>query len=112
LGVHAARAAVEAAGLTPTDVDYVLFTTMTPDHIFPGSGPLLAASLGCGTAPALDLRVQCAAFPFSLQVANGLIRSGAARRLLIVGAEAHAGLMPWSDWDILRGLRPGVPDEQ
>src|SRR5690606_33121163 len=112
LGLQAARAALDDAGLQPKDIDYVLFGTMTPDHIFPGSGPLLAANLWCAAVPALDLRVQCAAFPFSLQVADGLIRAGAARRVLIVGAEAHAGLMPWRDWDILRGERPGVPDEE
>lgn len=112
LGLHAARAALDDAGLEPTAIDYVLFGTMTPDYIFPGSGSLLAANLGCGTVPALDLRAQCAAFPFSLQVAEGLLRSRAARRVLIVGAEAHAGLMPWRDWDILRGRRAGAPDEQ
>lgn len=112
LAVHASQAALEAAGLRPADLDYVLFSTMTPDHIFPGSGPLLTARLGCGTAPALDLRAQCAAFPFSLQVADGLLKSGAARRILIVGAEAHAGLMPWRDWDILRGERDGRPSEE
>lgn len=111
LAEHAARRALEAAGLEPRDLDYVLFNTMTPDHIFPGSGPLLTARLGCGTTPALDLRAQCAAFPFSLQIADGLLKSGAARRVLIVGAEAHAGLMPWRDWDLLRGERQGSPSE-
>ncbi len=112
LALPASRAALEAAGLEPQQVDYVLFSTMTPDYVFPGSGALLAAQLGCGTAPALDLRTQCAAFLFSLQVADGLIRSGAASRVLVVGAEAHAGLMPWKDWDILRGEREGTPSEQ
>jgi 3-oxoacyl-[acyl-carrier-protein] synthase-3 len=111
LALPAGRAAIEAAGLTPDQIDYVLFSTMTPDYVFPGSGALLAAQLGCGTAPALDLRTQCAAFLFSLQVADGLIRSGAATRVLVVGAEAHAGLMPWRDWDILRGERRGTPSE-
>lgn len=111
LAEHASRRALEAAALDPSGIDYVLFSTMTPDHIFPGSGPLLTARLGCGTVPALDLRTQCAAFPFSLQVADGLLKAGAARRILIVGAEAHAGLMPWRDWDILRGHRSGTPDK-
>jgi 3-oxoacyl-[acyl-carrier-protein] synthase-3 len=111
LAVHASQRALDAAGIGAADIDYVLFSTMTPDHIFPGSGPLLTARLGCGTIPALDLRTQCAAFPFSLQVADGLLKSGAARRILIVGAEAHAGLMPWRDWDILRGERDGSPDK-
>ena len=60
LALPAAQRALEAAGLGPEDIDYVLFSTMTPDYIFPGSGPLLAAKLGCRTIPALDLRTQCA----------------------------------------------------
>lgn len=66
---------------------------MMPDHLFPGSGALLGAAMGM-TCPALDLRTQCAAFLFSLQIAEGLIQSGAGRGVLVVGAEAHAGFMP------------------
>ena len=94
----AALAALESASLTPSDIDYILFNTMTPDYVLPGSGTLLGAKLGIPGVPALDLRQQCAAIPFSLQVANGLVQSGAAKRILIVGAEAHAGFMPWKDW--------------
>ncbi len=110
LAVHASERALDSAGLTPADVDYVLFNTMTPDYVFPGSGGMLAAELGCSTTPALDLRTQCAAFLFSLQVADGLLASGTAKRILIASAEAHAGLMPWRDWDILRGEREGRVD--
>ena len=98
LAVPACQAALEAANLAPEDIDYILFNTMTPDYLLPGSGTLLGAKLGIPGVPALDLRQQCAAVPFSLQVAEGLFRSGAARRLLLVGAEAHAGFMPWKDW--------------
>jgi 3-oxoacyl-[acyl-carrier-protein] synthase III len=109
LALPAARQALEAAGRGAEDVDYVLFNTMTPDHVFPGSGPLLAAKLGCKGVPALDLRTQCAAMIYSLQVADSLINSGAARNVLVVGAEAHAGFMPWRDWDILDGTRSEKP---
>ena len=108
LATEASRQALVQAGLEAGDIDYILFNTMTPDHVFPGSGALLAAALGI-TCPALDLRAQCAAFLFSLQVAAGLLTSGAAKRVLVVGAEAHAGLMPWEDWDIVRGERAGTP---
>lgn len=103
LALPACRAALESAGLGPADVDYVLFNTMTPDHLFPGSGTLLAAKLGCVGVPALDLRAQCAAMLYSFQLADSLLMSGVARRVLIVGAEAHGALMPWRDWDILDG---------
>lgn len=111
LGTEASRMALEQAGLQPRDIDYVLFNTMTPDHMFPGSGALLTAELGI-TCPALDLRTQCAAFLFSLQVADGLLSTGAARRVLVVGAETHAGFMPWEDWDIVRGQRQGTPSRE
>ena len=112
LALPAARAALEAARLSPADIDYILFNTMTPDHLFPGSGVLLGARLGCSGVPALDLRTQCAAMLFAFQVAESLMVGGAARRILIVGAEAHASLMPWRDWDILDGTRPGPPSPE
>ncbi len=111
LALPAARAALEAAGRTAQDVDYVLFNTMTPDHVFPGSGPLLANKLGCGHVPALDLRTQCAAMIYSVQVAGSLLASGAASCILVVGAEAHAGFMPWRDWDVLDGASRRPSDE-
>ena len=101
LAVPACRMALEAADLKPEDIDYVLFNTMTPDYAFPGSGALLAHKLGLVGVPALDLRQQCAAIPFSLQLADALVNSGAARHVLLVCAEAHAGIMPWRDWDLL-----------
>lgn len=105
LAVPACQAAIESAGLTPHDIDYVLFNTMTPDYILPGSGALLGSKLGIPSVPALDLRQQCAAVPFSLQVADGLLATGAAKNILLVGAEAHAGFMPWRDWSL---LEPGA----
>lgn len=111
MGAIAAERALEAASLKGSDLDYILFNTMTPDHVFPGSGALLGARLGL-TCPALDLRTQCAAFIFSLQVAQGLISTGQAKRILVVGAESHAGFMPWVDWDILRGERDAKPSEE
>jgi len=101
LALPASRQALADAGVEPKDLDYILFNTMTPDHIFPGSAPLLGAKLGCPGVPALDLRTQCAAMIFSFQFADSLIRAGAARRILVVGAEAHAGFMPWRDWSVL-----------
>jgi len=113
LALPACAAALESAGLGPADVDYILFNTMTPDYLFPGSGTLLGAKLGCTGVPALDLRAQCAAMLYSFQLADSLLTSGGARRVLIVGAEAHAAVMPWRDWDILEGhsqRRPAPED--
>lgn len=110
LALPAAEQALEAAGCAPEDIDYILFNTMTPDHVFPGSGPILGAALGCHGVPALDIRTQCAAMIYSLQLARALITSGSARRILIVGAEAHAGFMPWRDWSVIEGERQAERD--
>ena len=103
LAVEAAKRAIAAANLEAKDIDYIVFSTMTPDYIFPGSGALLGAKLGIEGVPALDIRQQCAAMIFGLQIIDGLVKSGAAKTILFVGAEAHAGFMPWEDWDILSG---------
>lgn len=110
LAVPAARQALESAGRTVEDVDYILFNTMTPDHILPGSGPLLGAKLGCPGVPALDIRTQCAAMIYSLQLVNALLTSDhSIRSVLVVGAEAHAGFMPWRDWRVLEGTERADP---
>jgi len=101
LAVHASRAALEAAGIAPKDLDYILFATMTPDYIMPGSGPLLGAKLGAIGCPAVDIRQQCAAMIYGLQIANALLESDSAERILLVGAETHASFMPY-DWSVLR----------
>jgi 3-oxoacyl-[acyl-carrier-protein] synthase-3 len=112
LALPAAERALESAGLAPGDIDYVLFNTMTPDHLLPGSAPMLASRLGCRNVPALDLRTQCAAMLYAFQVADSLLKSGSARRILIVGAEAHAPLMPWRDWDVLEGASDRRPSPE
>jgi hypothetical protein len=101
LATEASKRAIEAAGIRPREIDYIIFCTMTPDYVFPGSGALLGAKLGLDGVPALDIRQQCAAMLFGLQLVDGLIKSGAAKTILFVGAEAHAGFMPWEDWEAL-----------
>jgi 3-oxoacyl-[acyl-carrier-protein] synthase-3 len=101
LAVEASKRAIEAANIRPEEIDYVVFCTMTPDYVFPGAGALLAHKLGLRGVPALDIRQQCAAMLFGLQIVDGLIQTRAARTILFVGAEAHAGFMPWDDWDAL-----------
>lgn len=97
LGTEAARAALEDAGLEPGEVDYLVVATMTPDHYFPGSGPLIQQRLGLETLPALDIRQQCAGFAYGLQTVHALIASGIARTVLLVGTDVHTALMPFSE---------------
>lgn len=111
LAVEACKRAIEDANLEIVDIDYIIFATMTPDYFFPGSGPLLGAKLGIPGVPALDIRQQCAAIPYGLQLANGLVQSDAAKTVLLVGAEAHAGFMPWTDWDVVRSKSDATVSE-
>ncbi len=113
LAVEAARLAIESAGIEAAEIDYIVFATMTPDYAFPGPGGMLGSKLGITGVPALDIRQQCAAMPFAFQVSDGLIATGAATTILVVGAEAHAGFMPWENWDVLEGKSDAeIPAEQ
>jgi len=105
LGVEAAKAALADAGLEASDIDLILFATMTPAHYFPGNGGIAAAQLGLTKTHAIDLRMQCAGFLSGLQVADAFIRSGTYRRVLLIGAECHAAFYPWTDveWRIMFG---------
>ncbi len=105
LGFEAARRALADARIEAGDLDLIIFATMTPAHYFPGNGGLLAASLGLSTTHALDIRMQCAGFLSGLHVADAFIRSRTYRRILLVGAECHASLYPWTDaeWSVMFG---------
>jgi 3-oxoacyl-[acyl-carrier-protein] synthase-3 len=109
LGFEAAKRALAAGGLEASEVDLVVFATMTPDHYFPGNGGLLAKKLGLDSTHAIDIRMQCAGFLSGLQVADAFIRSGTYERVLLVGAECHASLYPWSDaeWAVMFGDSDG-----
>ncbi len=114
LGVAAARAALANAGIEAGEIDYLVCATMTPDHYFPGTGTLIQQKLGIGPLPALDIRQQCAGFAYGLQVVDALIRSGIARTVLLVGADVHTSLMPFSarTFEVLLGRDPGpLPHE-
>jgi 3-oxoacyl-[acyl-carrier-protein] synthase-3 len=110
LAAIAAEKALTHANIDRSEIDYIIFATMTPEHAFPGSGALLGAKLGIPGVPALDIRQQCAAIPFGMQLADGLVSSGAANTVLLVGAEAHAGFMPYA-WDALLGEGEPTPEE-
>lgn len=107
LAVPAAERALEDAGIGKADIDYIVFATMTPDHYFPGSGPILQHKLGLGPVPCLDIRLQCSGFLYGLQLADALIRSEQYRNVLLVGAEVHGGFMPWTSWDVVLGRSEG-----
>ncbi len=90
MGVRAARAALESAGWAPTDVQFVIFATVSPDMYFPGDGVLLQKELGLGTTGAMDIRNQCTGFLYGLASADALIRMGMYDRILVVGGEVQS----------------------
>lgn len=112
LGSMAAEAALRDAGLDRSQIDGVVFATMTPDYIFPGNGPLLQNRLGLGNVPTFDIRQQCSGFLYGLDLADSLIRSGKFHRMLVVGAEVHTPFMPWDHgWESTIGGETEITEE-
>ena len=93
LGVRASQAALEMAGCDPAEVDAIVYATSTPDHFAPGNGVFLQRALGLDTIPAIDIRMQCAGFVYALSVADAYVRTGAFRRILVVGQEVQSTRM-------------------
>jgi len=90
LGLEAARIALARAGWKASEIELIIFATLSPDIFFPGSGCLLQHKLGLSGTPALDIRQQCTGFIYGLASADAFIRSGFYRRVLLVGAEVHS----------------------
>ena len=93
----AARRALDAAGIAPTEVDFIAFGTTTPDLIFPNCGTLLQQRLGCRGGPAFSVETACAGFMYALSIADKYVRCGEVRRALVVGAETLSRITDWSD---------------
>ncbi|MCB9682306.1 MAG: ketoacyl-ACP synthase III [Alphaproteobacteria bacterium] len=98
LGAHAARAALDDAGLDARQIDQIVFCTLSPDKAFPGSGVYLQAMLGIPDdeatfTPCLDVRAQCSGFLYGLHHATAVVRAGMAERVLVVGAEVHSAAL-------------------
>jgi 3-oxoacyl-[acyl-carrier-protein] synthase III len=96
LALPAAREALKNAGIEAHDLDMIIFATLSPEHCFPGSGVYLQQKLGlcdgpnAKFVPALDVRNQCSGFLYSLATAGSMVKSGAAKHVLVVGAEVHS----------------------
>ncbi|MCP4020559.1 MAG: ketoacyl-ACP synthase III [Desulfobacteraceae bacterium] len=90
LGFIAAEQALKNAGWQASDLDFIIFATLSPDIMFPGSGCLMAAKLGLDSTPALDIRQQCTGFLYGLTTADAYIKTGIANKILLVGAEIHS----------------------
>ncbi|HEY9559107.1 MAG TPA: beta-ketoacyl-ACP synthase III [Acidimicrobiales bacterium] len=95
LGIEAGRAALERAGVTGDDIDVVLLCTSTPDEAMPASAAVIQQELGV-RGGAMDLNAACSGFVYGLIVADGLLRAG-MRRVLLIGAETMSRIVDWDD---------------
>ncbi len=97
LAEHAARAAIAAAGRKPQDIDLIIVATTTPDKVFPSTACLLQQRLGIHGPAAFDIQAVCSGFVYALTVADKFIRTGSAKRALVVGAETLSRITNWKD---------------
>ncbi len=97
LAYHAAIDAIRDAGIEAADIDAIVLATSTPDQTFPSTATKLQAKLGIRTGFAFDLQAVCAGFAYAMTMANSLIVSGQATRILVIGAETFSRIMDWND---------------
>lgn len=97
LAIGAARAALAAAGLTGSDIDLIVLATATPDHTFPATATKVQAEIGMDGGIAFDVAAVCSGFLYALSVADSMLRTGMARRALVIGAETFSRLLDWED---------------
>ncbi|HBS50737.1 MAG TPA: 3-oxoacyl-ACP synthase, partial [Rhodobacteraceae bacterium] len=97
MATRAAQAALDDARLTAADVDAIILATSTPDLTFPSAATMVQAELGMTRGFAFDVQAVCAGFVYALANANGMILSGQARRVLVIGAETFSRILDWED---------------
>ena len=97
MGVKAATMALENAGLTSNDIDFIVFATLSPDMYFPGGGVQVQDLMNMGTVPALDVRNQCSGFVYAISVADQFVKTGMYKNVLVIGSENHSGGLDFTD---------------
>jgi 3-oxoacyl-[acyl-carrier-protein] synthase-3 len=97
LALHAARAALAHAKVDAQSIDLIVLATSTPDHTFPASAVSVQAGLGITRGAAFDLQAVCSGFVYALATVDGLLRTGAFQRALVVGSETFSRILDWKD---------------
>jgi 3-oxoacyl-[acyl-carrier-protein] synthase-3 len=97
LSVHAARDALAVAGLDPSELDLVIVATCTPDYPLPATAVLVATELGATRASGFDLQAACSGFLYAMATANGFIKGGMYRNVLVIGVEVLSRFLDWTD---------------
>ncbi len=90
MGVEAAKIAIERAGITPQDIDFIIFATLSPDYYFPGCGVLVQRAMKMNEIGALDVRNQCSGFVYAISVGDQFIKTGMYKNILVIGSEKHS----------------------
>src|SRR5690606_2539811 len=93
----ASEMAMDRAGVKASEIDFIVFATITPDYFIPGNGVLLQRELGMGTIGALDIRNACSGFIYALSIADQFIKTGMYKKILVVGAEIQSSALDKSD---------------
>ena len=97
LAVHAARRALDNAHLTPADIDLIIVATTTPDLTFPATAAIVQKKLGMHHGFAFDIQAVCSGFVYGMVTADSYLRTGLARRVLVIGAETATRILDWND---------------
>jgi 3-oxoacyl-[acyl-carrier-protein] synthase-3 len=97
LGADAARQALAAAGLEPSDIGLIIVATATPDNTFPASATKVQALLGAPDCIAFDVAAVCSGFLYAVSVADSMLRTGAAKHALVIGSETFSRILDWED---------------
>ncbi|GHC95053.1 beta-ketoacyl-ACP synthase III [Novosphingobium pokkalii] len=97
LAILAARRAIEAAGIEASSIDLIVLATATPDQTFPATATIVQHALGCNGGMAFDVAAVCSGFLYALGTADSLLRTGMARRALVIGAETFSRILDWED---------------
>jgi 3-oxoacyl-[acyl-carrier-protein] synthase III len=97
MAVNASKMALERAGLSNKDIDFIVFATITPDYFLPGEGVLLQRELGMQGIGALDIRNACSGFIYALSIADQFIKTGMYKNILVVGGEIQSSALDKSD---------------
>lgn len=97
LGLEAARRALQAAGAEATDIDLIIVATSTPDMVFPSTACILQNKLGANGSTAFDVQAVCSGFIYALTIADAMIKSGAAKKALVIGAEVFSRILDFKD---------------
>ncbi|HUR12260.1 MAG TPA: beta-ketoacyl-ACP synthase III [Flavitalea sp.] len=90
MGIKAAKIAIERAHITPEEIDFIIFATLSPDYYFPGCGVLVQRELKMKEVGALDVRNQCSGFVYALSIADQFIKTGMYKNILVIGSEKHS----------------------